>query len=154
MGMYQIVLTQRSMIEAYTTEEDIEFGGPFYNKWLKDQIAIGLSPSRHKGKLYEKGQMGRKSFIPKDYNTVLEAHHNILHQLSIMEPIDRATQEWASRTKQWAHRRLGHEGAQAYVHDMVVGSEHSRWENNGGKNHQEAGIWTITPDHYMADVWH
>ena len=31
--------------------------------------------------------MGQKSFIPKDYNTVLEAHHSILHQLSIMEPL-------------------------------------------------------------------
>ena len=76
-----------SMIEAYTTEETTEFEGPFCNKCLKDQIVIGLSPSRHKGRLYEKGQMGWKSFIPKDYNTVLEAHHNILHQLSIMEPL-------------------------------------------------------------------
>jgi hypothetical protein len=31
--------------------------------------------------------MGKKSFIPQDYNTVLEAHHNILHQLSIIEPL-------------------------------------------------------------------
>ena len=31
-----------SMIEAYTTEEAIEFGGPFFNKCLKDQNAIGL----------------------------------------------------------------------------------------------------------------
>jgi hypothetical protein len=30
--------------------------------------------------------MVRKSFIPTDYNTVLEAHHSILHQLEIMEP--------------------------------------------------------------------
>ena len=31
--------------------------------------------------------MGRKSFIPPDYSTVLEAHHSILHQFSIMEPL-------------------------------------------------------------------
>jgi hypothetical protein len=31
--------------------------------------------------------MGNKSFILQDYNTVLKAHHNILHQLSIMEPL-------------------------------------------------------------------
>ena len=37
--------------------------------------------------MYGKGQMGRKSFIPSDYNTVLEAHHIILHQLSKMEPL-------------------------------------------------------------------
>jgi hypothetical protein len=30
--------------------------------------------------------MGQKSLIPPDYNTVLEAHHSILHQLAIMEP--------------------------------------------------------------------
>jgi hypothetical protein len=30
--------------------------------------------------------MGQKSFIPPDYNTVLEAHQNILDQLAIMEP--------------------------------------------------------------------
>jgi hypothetical protein len=30
--------------------------------------------------------MGRKSFIPPDYNTLLEAHHSILHQLAIIEP--------------------------------------------------------------------
>jgi hypothetical protein len=30
--------------------------------------------------------MGQKSFIPPDYNIVLEAHHINLHQLLIMEP--------------------------------------------------------------------
>ena len=75
------------MIEAYTTEEAIESGGPLCNKCLKDQIAIGLPLSQHEGRLYGKGRMGQKSFIPSDYNTVLEAHHNILHQLSIMEPL-------------------------------------------------------------------
>jgi hypothetical protein len=29
--------------------------------------------------------MGQNSFIPPDYNIVLEAQHNMLHQLSIME---------------------------------------------------------------------
>ena len=76
-----------SMIEAYTTEEAIESGGPLCNKCLKDQIAIGFSLSRHEGRFYGKGRMGRKSFIPSDYNTILEAHHIILHQLSIMEPL-------------------------------------------------------------------
>ena len=75
------------MIEAYTTEEAIESGGPFCNKCLKDQIAIGLPLSRHEGRLYGKGRMGQKSFIPSDYNTVLEAYHNILHQLSIKEAL-------------------------------------------------------------------
>ena len=47
-----------SMIEAYTTEKAIESEGPFCNKCLKDQIAIGLPPSRHEDRLYGKGQMG------------------------------------------------------------------------------------------------
>jgi hypothetical protein len=75
-----------SMIERYCTEEAIESGGPFCNSILKDQVAIDLPPSRHEGRLYGSGRMGQKSFIPLDYNTVLEAHHNILHQLEIMEP--------------------------------------------------------------------
>src|SRR5688500_2023484 len=75
---------EASMIEGYCTEEAIESGGPFYNSILKD-VAIGLPPSRHKGRLYGNDRIGRKSLIPPDYNTVLEAHHNILHQLAILE---------------------------------------------------------------------
>jgi hypothetical protein len=75
-----------SMIEGYCTEEAIEARGPFYNSILKDQVAIVLPLSRHEGRLYGSDRMGRKSFIPPDYNTVLEAHHSILHQLEILEP--------------------------------------------------------------------
>jgi hypothetical protein len=76
-----------SMVEGYLTKEAIESGGPFCNMVLKDQVAIGLSPSRHEGRLNGRGRMGKKSFVPQDYNIVLEAHHSILHQLSIMEPL-------------------------------------------------------------------
>jgi hypothetical protein len=38
---------EASMVEAYLTEEAIESGGPFCNRVLKDQVAIGLPPSRH-----------------------------------------------------------------------------------------------------------
>jgi hypothetical protein len=72
---------------GYLTEKTIESGGPFCNRVLKDQVAIGLPPSRHEGRLNGRGRMGKKSFISQDYNTVLEAHHNILHQLSIIEPL-------------------------------------------------------------------
>jgi hypothetical protein len=78
---------EASMIEGYCIEEAIEFGGPFCNSILKDHVAIGLPSSRHEGRLYGSSRMGWKSFIPPDYNTVLEAHHIILHQLAIMEPI-------------------------------------------------------------------
>jgi len=73
------------MIEGYCTEEAIKSGGPFCNNVLKDQVVIGLPPSRHEGRLHGSGRIGRKSFIPPDYNRVLEAHHIILRQLSIME---------------------------------------------------------------------
>jgi hypothetical protein len=46
---------EESKIEAYTTEEAIESRGPFYNKSLKDQIAIGLPSPRYEGRLYGKG---------------------------------------------------------------------------------------------------
>jgi hypothetical protein len=78
---------EASMVEGYLTEEAIEFGAPFCNRVLKDQVAIGLPPSRHAGRLNGRGRTGKKLFIPQDYNTVLEAHHSILHQLSIMEPL-------------------------------------------------------------------
>jgi len=74
------------MIDAYTTEEVIESGGPFCNNLLKDQVSIGLPPLRHEGRLDGRGRMGRKSFIPSDYNIVQEAHYSILQQLEIMDP--------------------------------------------------------------------
>ena len=30
---------------------------------------------------------GKKSYVPKDYNSVLEAHHSVLHEVLIMEPL-------------------------------------------------------------------
>jgi len=72
-----------SMIEAYTTEEAIKSGGPLCNN---HQVSIGLPPLRHEGRLDLHGRMGRKLFIPPDYNIVLEAHSSILQQLIIMDP--------------------------------------------------------------------
>jgi hypothetical protein len=70
---------EASMVEGYLTEEAIESGGPFCNRVLKDQVAIGLPPSWHEGRLNGRGRMGKKSFVPQDYNIVLEAHRSILH---------------------------------------------------------------------------
>jgi len=75
------------MVEGYLTEEAIESGGPFCNRDLKDQVAIGLPPSQHEGRLTRRGRMGKKTLFPNDYNIVLQAHHNVLYQLSIMEPL-------------------------------------------------------------------
>ena len=51
---------EASMIEGYCTEEAIEFGGPFCNSVLKDQVTIGLPPLRHEGRLHGSGRIGRK----------------------------------------------------------------------------------------------
>jgi hypothetical protein len=51
---------EASMVEGYLTEEAIESGGPFCNRVLKDQVAIGLPPSRHEGRLTGRGRMGKK----------------------------------------------------------------------------------------------
>jgi hypothetical protein len=78
---------EASMVEGYLTKEAIKSGGLSCNMVLKDQVAIGLPPSRHEDRLNGRERMGKKSFVPQDYNTVLEAHHSILHQVSIMEPL-------------------------------------------------------------------
>jgi len=48
------------MVEGYLTEEAIEFGGPFCNRVLKDQVARGLPPSQHEGRLNGRRRMGKK----------------------------------------------------------------------------------------------
>jgi hypothetical protein len=57
---------EASIIEGYYTKEAIESRGPFYNSILKDQVAIGFPLSRHEGRLYGRGRMGQRSFIPPD----------------------------------------------------------------------------------------
>ena len=80
MTICQIVLIRR-----VPSEEAIESGGPLCNNLLNDQVSIGLPPLRHEGRLDGRRRMGQKSFIPPDYNIVLEAHYSIL-QLIIMDP--------------------------------------------------------------------
>ena len=98
-----------SMIEAYTTEEAIKSGGPLCNNLLKDQVSIGLPPLRHEGRLGGRGRMGRKSFIPPDYNIVLEVHYSILQQLIIMDPFTKQhmkelREENPGCTNDWVHK--------------------------------------------------
>jgi hypothetical protein len=54
--------------------------------------------------------MGRKSFIPPDYNIVLEAHHIILHQLEIIEPfiqqhINKLREQNPGQTDDWVMKQ-------------------------------------------------
>ena len=49
---------EASMIGGYCTKEAIESGGPFCNSILKDQVAIGLPPSKHEGRLHGNRRIG------------------------------------------------------------------------------------------------
>jgi hypothetical protein len=60
------VCLEASMVERYCTKEVIEFGGPFSNSVLKDQVATGLLPSRHEDRLHRSGRTGHKPFILLD----------------------------------------------------------------------------------------
>jgi hypothetical protein len=60
--------------------------------------------------------MRHKSFIPPDYNTVLEAHHNIIHQLAIMESF---MQQHISELREQNHRHK----------DDWVMNQHKQWFN-------------------------
>jgi hypothetical protein len=61
-----------SIIEGYTTEEVFEC----CIDYVKDRKRIVLSKPLHKGRL--RGRMGQKNFVDRDYNSVSEAHFNVL----------------------------------------------------------------------------
>jgi hypothetical protein len=69
-----------SMIEGYTTKEDVEC----YTDYIKDGKTIGVLVSRHHGRLSGKGTKGAKSIIDGTYERVCEAHFSIMHQLEVM----------------------------------------------------------------------
>jgi hypothetical protein len=47
---------------------------------------IGLPIPLHEGRLRGRGIMSQKSFVNRDYNSVSEAHFNVLQQLEIAAP--------------------------------------------------------------------
>jgi hypothetical protein len=71
-----------SIMEGYTTEDVVEC----YVDYVKDGKRIGLPIPLHEGRLRERGKMGQKSFIDRDYNSVSEAHFSVLQQLKIAAP--------------------------------------------------------------------
>jgi hypothetical protein len=71
-----------SIMEGYTTEEVVECCVGY----VKDGKMIGLSIPLHEGRLRGRGRMGQKSFVDRDYNSVSEAHFNVLQQLKIVAP--------------------------------------------------------------------
>jgi hypothetical protein len=54
--------------------------------YVKDEKRIGLSIPLQEGRLRGRGRMGQKSFVNRDYNSVSEAHFNVLQQLEIDTP--------------------------------------------------------------------
>jgi hypothetical protein len=71
-----------SIMEGYTTEEVVECCVDY----VKDGKRIDLSIPLHEGRLRERGRMGQKSFVDRDYNSVSEAHFSVLQQLEIAAP--------------------------------------------------------------------
>jgi hypothetical protein len=71
-----------SIMEGYTTEEVVEY----YVDYVKDGKRIDLPIPLHEGRLRGRGRMSQKSFVDRDYNSVSEAHFNVLQQLEIVAP--------------------------------------------------------------------
>jgi hypothetical protein len=63
-----------SIMEGYTTEEVVDC----CIDYIKDGKRIGLPIPLHEGRLRERGRMGQKSFVDKDYNSVSETHFSVL----------------------------------------------------------------------------
>ena len=69
------------MIEAYTTEEAINC----CTKYIRDGNAIGLPVHPHEGRTSGMGCTGRKDRTDVEEEMLLEAHHNALTQLVVMD---------------------------------------------------------------------
>jgi hypothetical protein len=63
-----------SIMEGYTTEEVVECCADY----VKDGKRIGLSIPLQEGRLRGRGRMTQKSFVDRNYNSVSEAHFNVL----------------------------------------------------------------------------
>jgi hypothetical protein len=63
-----------SIMEGYTIEEVVECCADY----VKDGKWIGLPIPLHEGRLRERGRMGQKNFVDRDYNLVSKAHFSIL----------------------------------------------------------------------------
>jgi hypothetical protein len=62
------------IMEGYTTEKVVECCAYY----VKDGKWIGLLIPLHKGRLRERGRMGQKTFIDRDYSLVSETHFSVL----------------------------------------------------------------------------
>jgi hypothetical protein len=69
------------MIEAYTTEEDVNC----CTRYVRDGNAIGLPVHLHEGRTMGMGCTGRRVRTDIEYEIMQEAHHAVLNQLVSME---------------------------------------------------------------------
>jgi hypothetical protein len=70
-----------SMIEAYTTEEAVNY----CTKYIRNGNVIGLPVPLHKGRTTGMGCTGRKVRTDVAYKMVQDAHHSALNQLVVMD---------------------------------------------------------------------
>jgi hypothetical protein len=97
-------------MEGYTTEEVVECCVDY----VKDGKRIGLPIPLYEGRLRGREKMGQKSFIDRYYNSVSEAHFNVLQQLEIVAPyieehLLKLHRDNIGRTESWiikVHRRV------------------------------------------------
>jgi hypothetical protein len=71
-----------SIMKRYTTEEVVEC----YTDYVKDGKRICLSIPLHEGRLIERGRMGQKIFVDRNYNSVrhISVYYNnsrLLHRI-------------------------------------------------------------------------
>jgi hypothetical protein len=98
-----------SIIEGYTIEEVVECCTDF----VKDGKMIALPIPPHEGRLRERGRMGQKSFVDRDYNSVSEAYFSVLQKLKIVAPyieehLSELHRDNIGRTEAWIMKERRH----------------------------------------------
>nr|ABA96763.1 transposon protein, putative, CACTA, En/Spm sub-class [Oryza sativa Japonica Group] len=73
---------EASIAKGYGTEEVIEFCVEF----IEDLRPIRVPESRHEGRLWGKGTLGRKAIMKVDNNLFRKAHFTVLQQSSLVAP--------------------------------------------------------------------
>nr|AAX96178.1 transposon protein, putative, CACTA, En/Spm sub-class [Oryza sativa Japonica Group]ABA93412.1 transposon protein, putative, CACTA, En/Spm sub-class [Oryza sativa Japonica Group] len=73
---------EASIAKGYGTEEVIEFCVEF----IEDLRPIGVPESRHEGRLWGKGTLGRKAIMTVDNNLFRKAHFTVMQQSSLVAP--------------------------------------------------------------------
>ncbi|GJZ86711.1 uncharacterized protein Tco_0658321 [Tanacetum coccineum] len=73
--------TEGSIIEGYATEEAIEF----YTDYSNRVKTVGITQSRHEGRLHREGTLGRQDFSP-NIDDLREAHFTVLQHMTCIAP--------------------------------------------------------------------